>query len=260
MNRFLLIVFAAVSAGCTTLVKMPESQAPSLVQAQAEWSAVLQNFVDNEGWVDFPGLQLHPSELYNYIGFVSAIGPHNHPELFPTPNDRLAFYLNSYNALSMYNVLAAGIPKSNSGFSKISFFMLRKLTIGGQKMSLKTYEDDTIRAIGDPRVHFALNCMAVSCPVLTRAPFKSENLDADLNNRAKKFFSERRNFYLDREKRIAWVSEILDFFPKDFLKKAPTLADFINQYAVDKIPADFKIRFIPYDWTVINQANRVRTH
>ena len=42
-----------------------------------------------------------------------------------------AHMVNAYNALSMFNVVASGIPATHAGFNKVTFFYLRKLAVGG---------------------------------------------------------------------------------------------------------------------------------
>jgi hypothetical protein len=65
---------------------------------------------------------------------------------------------------------------------KIRFFLLRKYRVGGEDMSLYALENDIIRPLGEPRVHFALNCMAVSCPRLRGA--QPDRLRQPLSERA----------------------------------------------------------------------------
>ena len=67
------------------------------------------------------------------------------------------------------------------------------------------------------------------------------------------FFSEDRNVALDSEGRVVRFSEILRFYTKDFLAKAPTLIAYANLYRSDPIPSDWKVEFIPYDWTLNSQ-------
>lgn len=234
---------------------MPEEQV-DFPSAQKAWTLVLEKYVDADGWVDFQGLQKNPKDLNRYLSFVSLYGPNNRPDLFSNAKEALAFHLNAYNALSMYGVLEAGIPKSNSGFSKVTFFMLKKYKIAGTVRSLKDYEDNVIRKLGDPRVHFALNCMAKGCPKLPKLPFKGELLDQQLDEGSRFFFSEKRNFYFVHDKKEAWVSEILKFFPEDFLAKSPTVKAYINWWVPEKIPEDYKLKYIPYDWTIINQSQK----
>lgn len=101
--------------------------------------------------------------------------------------------INSYNALSMFNVIESGIPTSHAGWRKFNFFFFHRFTIGARTISLYNYENDVIRpfarSVGDPRVHFALNCSALSCPILPRLPFTAEALDAELMRATTAFFA-----------------------------------------------------------------------
>lgn len=255
MNKFTVLFYLALLSSCTTMVKMPDLVVTQKT-ADESWRFVLANYVDQDGWVDFDEIKKNPEPLNQYVSFIKEHSPKNSPEMFKTPNDQLAFYINSYNALSMYSVLDSGVPETNSGLKKVKFFVFKKMPIGREVMSLKTYEDGTIRSLGEPRIHFALNCMAVSCPKLPQIPFEGASLEAQLEAGAKFFFSEKRNLVIDHDKKTAYTTEILDFFPKDFLAKAPSLIEFINKYAVEKIPDGYKLKFFDYNWTIINKAKK----
>lgn len=221
-------------------------------QAVESYDKVLKNFVDHTGAVDFEGLQKSPQDLENYVAYVAQKKFSD----FTTRESLLAHHLNAYNALSMYTVIQKKIPVTNAGFNKVRFFYLTKMEIGGITMSLVTYENDFIRSMNEDRVHWALNCMAVSCPRLPQKPFTAENLNTDLQNQAVEFFNSEKNVRVQNNEKKVEVSEILKFFPKDFVpKKAPSIIEYINLYRKDKIPLDYKTEYISYDWT-INNSNR----
>ncbi len=249
--RAALLVAAGLLGGCA-VYGPPKSAAPA-AEPRESWARVLSTQVDERGRVNFAALAGAPEDLERYVAWVYDSGPGNRPELFRTPQDVLAYHLNAYNALAMYAVIDSGIPESNSGFSKVSFFALRQVRVGGQGMSLRTYENDIIRKLGDPRVHFALNCMSLSCPRLPREPFVAANLEQQLEREARYFFSESRNLRVDDAAKTVWMSEILDFFPEDFLAHAPSLIAYVNRYLGKPVPADYKVRFTPYDWTIARQ-------
>jgi hypothetical protein len=241
--------------GCSNLVAIPD--APVFVnseQAIAAYARVLAHFVNERGEVAFTALKADHKDLDDYIAYIA----HTSASEFVNPNERLAHYLNSYNALSMYNVLASGIPESNAGIAKVEFFVLRKFIIGKQEMSLNDYETDIIRPLGDPRVHFALNCSSLGCPILPRKPFTGLNLSAELDYEARKFLSEARNVRLEPKQGTLYLSEILSFYSKDFVKPPaiPNLITYINQYVSTPIPLDYEIKFIDYDWTIANSSRR----
>lgn len=246
------LLFALV--GCTTLAPVPTGDTPDPATAVAGYGRVLQRFVNDKGEVDFAALRDDKADLDRYVAFVA-----NTPaSSFTDANNRLAHYINSYNALSMYNVIDSGIPVTHAGLNKVRFFALKKFVIGGEAMSLYRYETDVIRKLNEPRIHFALNCSAVSCPVLPRVPFEGEKLEMQLQDETIKFFARPENLKLDAAKRMVFVNEILRFYTEDFVPgHAPNLIAYINRYVPEKIPEDFESRFIDYDWTI---ANSRRTH
>lgn len=253
-KRFFVIgLLSVLASGCTTLVPPPVVRERAAVEPIESWTRVLQKHVDSQGRVDFAGVAKDRTDLDRYVGWIYANGPANQPQQYPTPAHVLAYHLNAYNALAMYNVIESGIPETNAGLAKVRFFFLRKVRIGGEEMSLRAYENDVIRKLGDPRVHFALNCMAASCPRLPREPFSADRLEAQLDREARFFFNESRNLRVDDAAQTVWLSEILDFYPEDFLSKSPSLIGYANRYRQPPVPENYKLEFTPYDWTINRQ-------
>ena len=256
--RSLWVVLALALSGCSTLVPAPTGRAPSDAAAQAAWARVLQRFVDLRGEVDFPALAAAPDDLHTVVRHVAATPL----ERLPDGPERLAHMINAYNALSMFNIVQSGIPNTHAGFNKVGFFALRKLEVGGQWLSLRSFENALIRPYArsrnDPRIHFALNCSALACPVLPRQPFTSAALDTELEREARAFFARPENFRVDTASATVWLSELLDFYPEDFVPAAaPNLLDYANRYAPQPAPPGYAVRFTPYDWTIAN-SRRVR--
>jgi hypothetical protein len=159
----------------STVTAVPATDHPPAAMTTRDWETiwtkVLSRYVDDEGTIDFAGLRADRSHLDQVVAFVATIDPASAPERVFTRQSQLAYYINAYNALAMYGVLEAGIPKSFGGLRKFSFFYLRTFTIGAQSISLYDFENKVIRPLGEERVHFALNCMVVSCPRLPRRAF-----------------------------------------------------------------------------------------
>lgn len=227
--------------------------------ALARWETVLQRFVDGKGRIDFEALAAERGDLDAFVDWIARVSPATAPELFPTPQHVLAYHINAYNALAMQGVVDAEIPDGfGSFFDRLRFFKLRSVTIGGVKTSLHDYENKVIRPLGEPRVHFALNCMVRDCPRLPREPFRPETLDAQLEAAAREFFSKERHLRIDHEKGEIWVSEILDFYTEDFTGNDDPqgLVFYVNRYLADPVPVDYRVRFIRYDWTLNRQPPR----
>ena len=95
--------------------------------------------------------------------------------------------------------------------------------------------------------------MSVSCPRLPREPFAAARLNEQLEREATFFFNESRNVQVDDARRQLRLSEILDFFPADFLASAPSLTAYVNRYRASQVPESYTVVFIPYDWTINRQ-------
>jgi hypothetical protein len=220
------------------------------------WANVLETFVNAEGQTDFIALAKEIDDLQAYVDFVAQVSPQTNPLLFSTEDDVLAYHINTYNALAMYGVIDRGIPADfDSFFKRLRFFKLRDIQIGGESTSLYDYENDVIRLLGEPRVHFVLNCMVRDCPRLPQTVFVAERLDADLNRLTREFFNKDKHLRLDDTKRVVFVSEILDFYTEDFVSSGETedLLSYINSYRDNAISVDYRVAFIDYDWTINQQ-------
>ena len=253
-------VLVLLLGACSTVVKVSKPDAPllSITQAEKGYAAVLMKHVNEKGEVDFAGLRDDRSDsgiqaLESYVQAI-AVTPLN---AATTADARLAHMLNAYNALSMYNVIASGIPSSHAGLSKVTFFLLRKFEIGGALMSLYTFENEIIRKLDEPRIHFALNCSAVSCPVLPRQPFTASSLNDELNRETKAFFARPDNLRIDEVMRVIYFNEILKFYTEDFTPShAPNLVAYAQRYISKILPKDYAVRFLPYDWTIANSRQK----
>jgi hypothetical protein len=232
------------------------SQPRSYDEALTVWSAVLERFVDDEGRTDFRALATESTALDEFVEYLGRVSPASAPDQFPTSNAVLAYHINAYNALAMHGVIDTGVKNGfGSFFKRAAFFKFHSISIGGDDTSLYDYETKVIRPLGEPRVHFALNCMVRDCPRLPREPFRAERLEAQLEAAAREFFSKPKHIRVDSEKREVWLSEILDFYPNDFVAdgKRQSMIGYANRFRSEPIDPSFSVKFIPYDWTLNQQ-------
>lgn len=248
----------ATLPACGSLVRAPQQSLASfggppvrnLDDLLRVWGEVLGEHVDAEGRVNFAAAAAQPDKLHRIVRFIESEAPHTHPARYPTRELSLVYHLNAYNALSLHAVIAAGIPRELNLLGRLIFFKLNTVVIGGQAISLFDYENKIIRALNEPRIHFALNCMSVGCPRLPRIPFGMKALDAQLDAETRRFFAEERNLRVDASAQTVWFSEILKFYTDDFLAVAPSLAAYASRYSSRPVPETYAVKFTPYDWTI----------
>ncbi len=250
---------------------MPDASLPAEIEPTtfpyADWAEVLEQVVDEEGFVDYQALARDTRALERVIAAIEAVSPRSHPDRFETSDHELAYYINAYNALVFRGVLDKGPEletvwgRTGTGFG---FFVRQKFTVGGEKISLKKLEDDWVReGFGDPRIHAALNCASVGCPRLPRAPFSPDTLDTELDEAMIEFVASPLHVRVDRGGRVVHLSKIFDWFTRDFLDfeaaqgiEKPNLIDYVNRYRSSDtpIPRDFRIKFQKYDKRLNRQS------
>jgi hypothetical protein len=159
---------------------------------------------------------------------------------------QVAFYLNAYNAWILHEALGK-YPTNSVKDALFTFFTSKRITVAGQQTSFKALEDNVIRKLGEPRVHFALNCASRSCPPLNREAFAGDKLDGQLEKLAKGYVYSDRGVRYNAAGKSADLSKIFDWYKDDFKGEGGTLA-FINKRRSSAIPNDAKISFQDYDW------------
>jgi hypothetical protein len=253
---------------------LPEdASSPAAPFSHDAFDRVLRRFVDEDGRVDYPGLKEDPADLDRYYALVAAYSPDSHPDLFASRADRLAYWINAYNAVVLRTVVArypiAGVEDVAAPFpfwlfsSKLGFFVFQYAAYGGETANLYSLENFVVRKrFGDPRVHFALNCASRGCPRLPRHAFRGPDLERQLDAEAHRFFAEERNLRIDHRQKTVHLSSILDWFEDDFLdwyearhgSEKPTLVKYAALYAPPETAAalrraaGYAVRFVPYDW------------
>lgn len=232
--------------------------APATLQAQTAadpawfdaFEAVLRQRVDAQGRVDFAGIAAAPQPLAAVVAEIGASAPAD-----GRAAHLLAWRINAYNALAMHGIVQRGIPQSLSFVGRYGFFVNTGFRISGRETSLKSFEDDVIRKMGEERIHFALNCMVRGCPRLPREAFRSVRIEAQLAAAAREFCESGYQVRPAPDRRAVFVSQIFQFFTEDFVPaKAPSVLAYVNRWRREPIPADWTLRHFDYDWSINSQT------
>ncbi|MFN8359030.1 MAG: DUF547 domain-containing protein [Candidatus Kapaibacterium sp.] len=178
-----------------------------------------------------------------------------HPDEF-TKNDQLAFWLNAYNAFVIHSVKNYG--ELSSPKQKVGFFDFDKFEVAGMTLTLNQIENDMIRPLFNTYlVHFGLVCAANDCPNLPSKAYCGATVRQQLEQNARDFIRSPKGAQLDRAGKTLRISQIFNWYKRDFEMGGKKLVDIIALYAspedadfIKKNKADITIEFMEYDWKV----------
>lgn len=252
----LLLLLPAAATACFRAVKPAEkitAPPPPGEFPHVAFDAVLEEYVDDEGLVDYKGIQQDRAALDRYTSTIAAFSPESHPELFPDADHALAYYINTYNALAITGVIdRPGLESVETML--VGFFYLTKYRVGGKKLSLYTLENGVIRKqFDEPRIHFALNCDSASCPRLPAEAWWPDRLEEQLHAATQEFVHDDRNVRVADDGAIE-LSQIFEWYAEDFEAGGGAVA-FVEAQGRD-LPDGAEVRYIPYDWSLIAQPGR----
>ncbi len=221
----------------------------------AAWDRILKRYVDEEGRVAYGDLEANGrDELDRYL---SQLG--NADLAGATEADRIAFWINAYNAAVVAAVVRGYSPESR--LSRLKLFRWYKFPVAGKDRTLHEIEHEILRKrFREPRIHFALVCASTSCPKLRREAYRGEDLDRQLDDQARRFVNDPRRNQIDAATGVVELSSIFEWFAEDFAAAAGSVGEFVAWYVDSPAEAALlrrqgeDLRFLVYDWTLNKQT------
>ena len=209
----------------------------------ARWNSLLQKYVSKNGKVNYAGFQKDSKELKLYLNELATNAPTNSW----SKNATLAFWINAYNAYTVQLIVTNYPTKSIKDISNP--WGAKFILIGGKKYSLEEIENEILRKMNEPRIHFAINCASLSCPDLLNEAYTASKLEQQLKMVTTDFINDPTKNTISTSR--VEVSKIFDWFAADFKQKG-TVIDFINQYSRSKINGSAKTSYKYYNWNLNN--------
>lgn len=250
-----------------------QHQSPAGLPDHGDFTRALAGVVHG-GNVDYRALAesyAEPTGLADYLRQLESTAPAA-LEAAPAPH-RLAFWINAYNACMLKRVVenypiepaggfrglrnrAAGRP-ANSVWQIEDVFTGPHCPVAGTVRSQDEIEHEIIRPMGDPRIHFAVNCAARSCPPLVPSTYDGTSLDRQLDERVTAFMADSTHFSVTvgRDGRpVVRTNKVLEWYGDDFGGEAGLLS-FLAGYASGAIrealhSPEAQLEFFDYDWTL----------
>jgi len=205
---------------------------------------LLKKNVNKNGLVNYKAF----SENDSFKKYLDEIGKTNVSDF--NKSEKLAFYINAYNALIIKNVLDH--PNIKSPMDVDGFFKKIKFNVAGQHVTLDELEHNYTLKIDGVLPHFGLVCGAKSCPKLIPKAYSSKDVYNQLKQNAKEFLGDKTKNYYDKENDTLYLSSIFNWFKSYFENKYGTLVKMVKSLSNKGIGLDVssstKLEYLKYNW------------
>lgn len=251
MSRSKTIIASGLLVLFISILALPAATSQSAPAADdGIFAALLAKYVNN-GQVDYAGFKSAESRLDRYLASLAKIDSRN-----LSRNDQFAFYINAYNAWTIKLILT-GYPGIKSIKDLGSFlktpWQKKIVHLDGRIITLDDLEHKILRPrFKDPRVHFAINCSAKSCPPLRSEPYRGSILDRQLEDATRRFINNPHSYRLEGNR--LYVSRIFKWFGEDFNDDP---LGFYVKYAAGNLKKSLtagnkaiQVRYLDYDWSL----------
>jgi hypothetical protein len=248
-----------------------------------DFAEALKINVDEAGMVNYKKLKTEPEKLQ---AFITELGNLDRKDFDKwDDNEKIAFWLNAYNALTLKAIIDNYPIKSSFFKSRIypknsirqiaGVWDKIKFKVMGQNLTLGHIEHKILRVkFDEPGVHVAMVCAAMGCPPLRNEPYTGDKLQEQLDDQARRFLSNSAKFKIARANDRIYLSPIFKWFAVDFIKKhgpkekigrhnkeQSAVLNYIASY-LDEAQKDyvltgkFKIKYLKYDWSLNEQQTK----
>lgn len=240
-----------------TLSEAYEEHADGPAFDHADFDTLVSRHVDEDGWVDYEGLQDEVAQLNRYIAKVGQA-----PFESLGRDQKLALLINAYNAFTLKLILEHYPIDSIRDISSSKRWNDVRWNVGGNQWSLRQIEHEQIRPkFREPRIHFALVCAAAGCPPLRKEAYVAERLEEQLESQAEYVHRHTTWLQLDAEGGVVRLTRLYLWYGGDFEQ----VDGGVLEYAAHFLPKlqheissgnSLRLRWLDYDWRLNGTRNR----
>ncbi len=207
------------------------------------WDGLLNKFVSASGKVNYNGFRSATDQLNAYLSELAKATPTGDW----SRESAMAYWINAYNAFTIKLIIDNWPLRSIRAIDNGNPWDTKWIELGGKTYSLNQIEKEILLPkYQDPRIHFAVNCAAASCPPLYNNAFTAANLNSSLEKLARNFINNPR--YNTISSSAAEVSKIFEWYGSDF----GDVRTYLDKYAKADLAKDAPITFKEYDWALNN--------
>ena len=205
-------VWLVAAVALLTAVTLPSSSAGERLHdaLHAPFDQVLKAHV-KDGFVDYPAIASN-SSFDRYLRWLSEAQFSDEEPL----KNRLAFWINAYNALAIKGILDGYSPSTLIG--RYRYFKSVEYQVARRRLNLYDLEREVLIALGDSRIHFAIVCASASCPPLRSETYKAATLEEQLDEQARQFLNDTSKNRFESLEMRAHLSKIFDWYAAEFAR------------------------------------------
>lgn len=255
MRYWILPVLMISVLGCSSISK-PETDSKPI--SHDLWDKLVKEHVHESGLVDYKGFIEDSTRLNQYL---TKLENHHPNDQNWSKEEQLAYWINAYNAFTIKLINnhypVSGIKELVNG-PNIPFvnspWDIKFITIEGEEYDLNNIEHDILRErFSEPRIHFAINCASISCPVLRKEAYTSEKIAKQLKEQTYTFINNPAKNKISEDRIV--ISRIFKWFTNDFTQDGSITA-YVNQYTSTDIKQEAEVDYMDYDWSLNDISDR----
>ncbi|MEM8524720.1 MAG: DUF547 domain-containing protein [Bacteroidota bacterium] len=210
-----------------------------MIPTHQNWDQLVRKYISSTGKVNYKGFKADKAKLDAYLQELA----NNPPQSDWKRNEAMAYWINAYNANTIKLIVDNYPVKSIMDLYGGKAFDRKWIKIGDKTYSLNNIENDILRPrYKDARIHFAVNCAAMSCPPIHNRAWTAANLNGTLQAKAKSFVNNAQ--YNEISKGSVEISKIFEWYAGDF----GNIVDYLNKYAATEIKDNAKVSYKEYNW------------
>lgn len=218
------------------------------------WNQILAASV-RDGVVNYSGLKENQADRKKLDAYLDELCKSDISAF--SRAQRLAFWINAYNAFTIKLILNHYPVRSIKDIPHA--WDQKAWCAAGERLSLNDIENIKLRQeLKEPRIHFALVCASKGCPDLQTSAYRADSLNKMLDDTARSFFQQPKNFQAEKSGStvIVYLSRIFQWYGNDFGKtdkeRIAFMLPFLPKDAAAAITQAQKIeiKYIAYDWSL----------
>ena len=231
------------------IIEKPVEEAPKVkAEIHKTWDDLTRKHISSSGKVNYAGFKKDKEELVKYIKELQSY----HKDVSSwSKNKRLAYWINVYNAVTVKLIVDNYPLKSITDLHGGKPWDKKLINLGGTDYTLNVIEKKIIIAkFKEPRIHFAVNCAAKSCPKILNRAWTEDNIQRYLTKQTKAFLANSSQNTITEDKVV--ISKIFDWYKADFGTSNENVIKFINKYSDTEVKSSATVTYNEYDWSLNN--------